>query len=107
MSWDAFYQADDQIGFDAAPKGTIAEVGVTIKTGGHDDATRGWTGAWFTSGHMTGLVDLNGKFVALERQYACHKVWSLIRLRIPKRPDWVSIGCTFAKGALNFRAGRI
>ena len=43
MSWNDFNSADDQSGFDVIPKGTLAKVRMTIKPGGHDDASQGWT----------------------------------------------------------------
>jgi hypothetical protein len=44
MSWNDFNSADDQTGFDPIPKGTLVKVRMSIKLGGHDDATQGWTG---------------------------------------------------------------
>ncbi len=88
MSWNDFNSADDQSGFDVIPKGTLVKVRMTIKPGGHDDASQGWTGGWATRSNTTGAVYLNCEFVVLEGKYARRKVWSLIGLYSAKGPDW-------------------
>ena len=101
MSWNDFNSADDQSGFDVIPKGTLAKVRMTIKPGGHDDASQGWTGGWATRSNTTGAVYLNCEFVVLEGKYARRKIWSLIGLYSAKGPDWANIGRAFIKGILN------
>lgn len=82
-----FSSAEDQQTFDIIPKGTIARVRMTIKPGGHNDPSEGWTGGYATQGN-TGAVYLNCEFVILEGQFARRKVWSLIGLHSPKGPDY-------------------
>lgn len=105
MSWSDFNSADDQSGFDVIPKGTLAKVRMTIKPGGHDDASQGWTGGWATRSNTTGAVYLNCEFVVLEGKYARRKIWSLIGLYSAKGPDWANIGRAFIKGILNSSRG--
>lgn len=105
MSWNDFNSADDQSGFDVIPKGTLAKVRMTIKPGGHDDVSQGWTGGWATRSNTTGAVYLNCEFVVLEGKYARRKVWSLIGLHSAKGPDWANIGRAFIKGILNSARG--
>ena len=105
MSWNDFNSADDQSGFDVIPKGTLAKVRMTIKPGGHDDASQGWKGGWATRSNTTGAVYLNCEFVVLEGKYARRKIWSLIGLYSAKGPDWANIGRAFIKGILNSSRG--
>lgn len=105
MSWSDFNSADDQSGFDVIPKGTLAKVRMTIKPGGNDDASQGWTGGWATRSNTTGAVYLNCEFVVLEGKYARRKIWSLIGLYSAKGPDWANIGRAFIKGILNSSRG--
>ena len=105
MSWNDFNSADDQSGFDVIPKGTLVKVRMTIKPGGHDDASQGWTGGWATRSNTTDAVYLNCEFVVLEGKYARRKIWSLIGLYSAKGPDWANIGRAFIKGILNSSRG--
>ena len=105
MSWKDFNSADDQSGFDVIPKGTLAKVRMTIKPGGHDDSSQGWTDGWATRSNTTGAVYLNCEFVVLEGKYARRKIWSLIGLYSAKGPDWANIGRAFIKGILNSSRG--
>lgn len=105
MSWNDFNSADDQRGFDVIPKGTLAKVRMTIKPGGHDDASQGCTGGWATRNNTTGAVYLNCEFVVLEGKYARRKIWSLIGLYSAKGPDSANIGRAFIKGILNSSRG--
>ena len=105
MSWNDFNTADDQNEFDIIPKGTLAKVRMSIKPGGHDDTTQGWTGGWATQNNSTGSVYLSCEFVVLEGKYAHRKIWSLIGLHSPKGPDWANMGRAFIKGILNSARG--
>ena len=90
MSWNDFNSADDQSGFDVIPNGTLVKIRMTIKPGGHDDASQGWTGGWATRSNTTGAVYLNCEFAVLDGKYARRKIWSLIVLCSAKGPDWDS-----------------
>jgi len=102
--WKDFGSAEDQQTFDIIPRGTIARVRMTIKPGGHNDPSEGWTGGYATQGN-TGAVYLNCEFVILEGQFARRKVWSLIGLHSPKGPDYANMGRSFIKGILNSARG--
>jgi hypothetical protein len=78
---------------------------MTIKPGGHDDPTQGWTGGFATRNVNTGSVYLNCEFVVTEGQFARRKMWSLIGLHSPKGPDWSNMGRTFVKAILNSARG--
>ena len=80
-SWNDFNDA--QSNTNLIPKGTLAKVRLTIRPGGFDDASQGWTGGYATRG-STGAVYLNGEFTVTEGQYARRKIFTLIGLYSPK-----------------------
>ena len=86
------------------PKGTVAKVRLTIRPGGFDDPSQGWTGGYATRGN-TGAVYLNGEFTVLEGPYAKRKIFTLIGLYSPKGPDWGNMGRSFVRGMLNSARG--
>ena len=86
------------------PKGTLAKVRLTIRPGGFDDPSQGWTGGYATRG-STGAVYLNGEFTVLEGQYAKRKIWTLIGLFSPRGPDWGNMGRSLVRGMLNSARG--
>ena len=86
------------------PKGTLVKVRLTIRPGGFDDPSQGWTGGYATRG-STGAVYLNGEFTVLEGQYAKRKIFTLIGLYSPKGPDWGNIGRSMVRGMLNSARG--
>ena len=65
MSFFDFNTADQQQSFDLIPKGTLARVRMSIKPGGFDDPSQGWTGGWTTQSHDTGAVYLACEGVAM------------------------------------------
>ena len=105
MSYFDFNNAEDQTGFDLIPKGTLVKVRMTIRPGGFDDPSQGWTGGYATQSQTTGSVYLNCEFVVLEGKYARRKMWSLIGLHSPKGPEWANMGRAFIKGILNSARG--
>lgn len=100
-TWNDFNSADDQNSFDLIPKGTLVKVRMTIRPGGYDDASQGWTGGYATQSNTTGSIYLNCEFVVLDGPYAKRKMWSLIGLHSPKGPEWANMGRAFIKGILN------
>jgi hypothetical protein len=86
------------------PKGTLAKVRLSIRPGGFDEASQGWTGGYATRG-STGAVYLNGEFTVLEGPYAKRKIWTLIGLYSPKGPDWANMGRSLIRGMLNSARG--
>ena len=86
------------------PKGTLAKVRLTIRPGGFDDPSQGWTGGYATCG-STGAVYLNGEFVVLEGPYAKRKIFTLVGLYSPKGPDWANMGRSLIRGMLNSARG--
>ena len=86
------------------PKGTLAKVRLSIRPGGFDDASQGWTGGYATRG-STGAVYLNGEFTVLEGPFAKRKIWTLIGLYSPKGPDWGNMGRSLIRGMLNSARG--
>ena len=101
-SWNDYNDA--QSNPNLIPKGTIAKVRLTIRPGGFDDPSQGWTGGFATRG-STGAVYLNGEFTVLEGPYAKRKVFTLIGLYSPKGPEWGSMGRSFVRGMLNSARG--
>ncbi|MCX7382575.1 MAG: hypothetical protein NT133_14420 [Alphaproteobacteria bacterium] len=86
------------------PKGTLAKVRLTIRPGGFDDPSQGWTGGYATRG-STGAVYLNGEFTVVEGPFAKRKIWTLIGLYSPKGPDWGNMGRSLVRGMLNSDRG--
>lgn len=105
MTYFDFNSASEQSSFDLIPKGSVVRVRMTIKPGGHDDTTQGWTGGYATRNNNTGSVYLNCEFVVMEGEYARRKMWSLIGLHSPKGPEWANMGRTFVKAILNSARG--
>lgn len=101
MSYFDFNNAEQQQSFDLIPKGTLAKVRMTIKPGGYDDPSQGWTGGWATQSFETGSVYLACEFVVLEGPYARRKMWSNIGLYSPKGPAWGNMGRSFIRAVLN------
>jgi len=101
-SWNDFNDAQQNPNL--IPKGTLAKVRLTIRPGGFDDASQGWTGGYATRG-SGGAVYLNGEFTVLEGPYARRKVFALIGLYSPKGPDWGNMGRGLIRGMLNSARG--
>ena len=101
-NWNDFNDADaQQGGFDLIPKGTIVPVRMTIKPGGHDDHTQGWTGGYATESFDTGAVYLACEFVVTGGPFAKRKMWSNVGLHSKKGPTWGQMGRSFIRAALN------
>ena len=63
-NWNDFNDAEAQLGgFDLIPRGAIVPVRMTIKPGGFDDASQGWTGGYASESFDTGSVFLSCEFV--------------------------------------------
>lgn len=105
MSYFDFNSATEQSSFDPLPKGSNVRVHMTIRPGGFDDPSQGWTGGYATRNTSTGSVYLNCEFVVMEGAYARRKMWSLIGLHSPKGPEWAAMGRTFIKAILNSARG--
>lgn len=101
-NWNDFNDADAQQGaFDLIPKGTIVPLRMTIKPGGHDDHSQGWTGGYATQSFDTGAVYLACEFVVTGGPYAKRKMWSNVGLHSQKGPTWGQMGRSFIRAALN------
>lgn len=100
--WNDFNDA--QTNTNLIPKGSLAKVRLTIRPGGFDDPSQGWTGGYATRG-STGAVYLNGEFTVLEGQYARRKIFTLIGLYSPKGPEWANMGRGLIRGMLNSARG--
>jgi len=104
-SWNDYNDAVSQHAYDLIPKGTVVPVRMTIKPGGYDDISQGWTEGYATHNDNTGSVYLSAEFVITEGPFARRKVWSLIGLLSPKGPEWGSMGRSFVRGILNSARG--
>jgi hypothetical protein len=105
MTFFDFNSAAEQSSYDLIPKGTVVRVRMTIKPGGYDDPSQGWTGGYATRSLTTGSVYLNCEFVVLDGPFARRKMWSLIGLHSPKGAEWTNMGRTFIKAILNSARG--
>ena len=101
-SWNDFNDAKNNINL--IPKGTLAKVRMTIRPGGFNDPSQGWTGGYATRG-STGAVYLNAEFTVMEGQYARRKIFSLIGLYSPKGPEWANMGRACVRSILNSARG--
>jgi hypothetical protein len=101
-NWNDFNDAEAQQGaFDLIPKGTIVPLRMTIKPGGHDDHSQGWTGGYATESFDTGAVYLACEFVVTGGPFAKRKMWSNVGLHSKKGPTWGQMGRSFIRAALN------
>ena len=101
-AWSDFNDAEaQQSGFNLIPKGALVPVLMTLKPGGHYDASQGWTDGYPTQSSKTGAVYLAAEFVITGGEYAKRKMWSNIGLYSPKGPTWTQMGRTFVRAALN------
>jgi hypothetical protein len=100
--WSDFNDAEaQQSGFNLIPKGALVPVLMTLKPGGHYDASQGWTDGYPTQSSKTGAVYLAAEFVITGGEYAKRKMWSNIGLYSPKGQTWTQMGRTFVRAALN------
>ena len=105
-NWNDFNDAEAQLGgFDLIPRGAIVPVRMTIKPGGFDDASQGWTGGYATESFDTGSVFLSCEFVVTVGPFAKRKMWSNIGLHSRKGPAWGQMGRSFIRAALNSARG--
>lgn len=104
-SWSDFNSAEEQRSYDIIPKGTIVPVRMTIKPGGFDDPSMGWTGGYAKRNDTTGSIYLDCEFVITDGKFAKRKIWSLIGLHSPKGPEWSNMGRSFVKAILNSARG--
>ena len=100
--WNDFNDAHSNS--NVIPKGTMAKVRLTIRPGGFDDPSQGWTGGYAKRG-ATGAVYLDAEYTVVEGPYAKRKIWSLVGLYSPKGPDWGNAGRGLIKGILNSARG--
>lgn len=101
-NWNDFNDAEAQHGaFDLIPKGTIVPLRMSIKPGGHDDHSQGWTGGYATESFETGAVYLACEFVVTSGPFAKRKMWSNVGLHSKKGPTWGQMGRSFIRAALN------
>ena len=101
-NWNDFNDAEAQHGaFDLIPKGTIVPLRMSIKPGGHDDHSQGWTNGYATQSLDTGAVYLSCEFVVTGGPFAKRKMWSNIGLHSAKGPTWGQMGRSFIRAALN------
>ena len=104
-AWNDFNDAEEQREFALIPPKTLAKVIMTIRPGGYDDPSQGWTGGYATRSDKTGAVYLNAKFTILEGPFAKRVVFGLIGLYSPKGPDWTNMGRSFLRAILNSARG--
>ena len=100
--WNDFNSA--QSNSNVIPKGTLAKVRLTIRPGGFDDPSQGWTGG-FAKRAATGAVYLDAEYTVVDGPFARRKIWSLIGLYSPKGPDWANMGRSLIRGILNSARG--
>lgn len=104
--WTDFNDAEaQQGGFNLIPKGTLVPVRMTIKPGGHDDYSQGWTGGYATQSFDTGAVYLSCEFVVTAGEFAKRKLWTNIGLHSAKGPKWGQMGRSFIRALLNSSRG--
>mgnify|MGYP000013898325 CR=1 FL=1 len=104
-AWNDFNDAEQQSTIDLIPKGTVVNVRMTIKPGGHDDREQGWTGGYATQSYDTGSVYLACEFVVLDGPFNKRKMWTNIGLHSRKGPNWSNMGRSFIRAALNSARG--
>lgn len=101
-AWNDFNDARQNANL--IPKGTIAKVRLTIRPGGFDDPSQGWTGGYAKRG-TTGSVYLDAEYTVLEGPYAKRKIWSMIGLYSASGSNWANMGRSLVRGILNSARG--
>ena len=101
-AWNDFNDAKQNANL--IPKGTIARVRLTIRPGGFDDPSQGWTGGYARRG-TTGSIYLDVEYTVLEGPYAKRKIWSMIGLYSASGPNWANMGRSLVRGILNSARG--
>lgn len=101
-AWNDFNDAKQNANL--IPKGTIAKVRMTIRPGGFDDPSQGWTGGYARRG-TTGSVYLDVEYTVLEGSFAKRKIWSMIGLYSASGPNWANMGRSLVRGILNSARG--
>ncbi len=104
-AWNDFNDAEDQREFALIPPKTLAKVIMTIRPGGYDDASQGWTGGYATRSDKTGAVYLNAKFTILDGPFSKRVAFGMIGLYSTKGPDWTNMGRSFLRAILNSARG--
>jgi hypothetical protein len=102
--WSDFNTADDANIFELIPNNTLAKVRMTIRPGGYNDETQGWTGGYATQG-KTGAVFLACEYVIIGGKYDKQKVWGIIGLHSDTGPKFREIGRSFIKSIINSSRG--
>jgi hypothetical protein len=101
-AWNDFNDAKQNSNL--IPRGTIAKVRLTIRPGGFDDPSQGWTGG-YSKRAATGAVYLDAEYTVMEGPFAKRKVWSMIGLYSPTGPNWGNMGRSMVRGILNSARG--
>lgn len=101
-AWNDFNDAEH--GITLIPKNTLAKVRLTIRPGGFDDPSQGWTGGYATKS-ASGSVYLNIDYTILEGAYAKRKIFSMIGLFSPNGPNWGKMGRSLIRSILNSARG--
>ena len=70
------------------PDKTLAKVRMTLKNGGYDDESKGWTGGWATKSDKTDAVYLKVEYTIIAGKYNGRRIWSLIGLHSDKGPNY-------------------
>ena len=104
-AWNDFNDAEEQREFALIPPKTLAKVIMSIRPGGYDDTSQGWTGGYATRSDKTGAVYLNAKFTILEGPFSKRVVFGMIGLQSPKGPEWTNMGRSFLRAILNSARG--
>ena len=104
-AWNDFNDAEQQKAGNLIQKGTLAKVRMTIKPGGYNDETQGWTGGYASETFDTGSIFLSCEFTVLEGLHAKRKIWSNIGLHSKKGPAWANMGRSMLRGVLNSARG--
>jgi hypothetical protein len=101
-SWNDFNDAQAQQGaYDLIPKGSLVAVRMSLKPGGFDDFSQGWTGGYATQSLESGAVYLAAEFIVTAGPFAKRKLWSNIGLHSAKGAMWGQMGRAFIRAALN------
>ncbi len=105
-NWTDFNDAEaQQGGFNLIPKGTLVPVRMTIRPGGHDDYSQGWTDGYATQSFDSGAVYLSCEFVVTAGEFSKRKLWTNIGLHSAKGPKWGQMGRSFIRALLNSARG--
>lgn len=92
--------------FNLIPSGTLVKLLLSIKPGGYNDESQGWSRGYATKGQFSEAVYLRCEYTVLGGKYNGRKIWDKIGLYSPKNDNmWGQMGRSFIRAILSSSTG--